>query len=215
MNNQELPPYFDNDSESIYANFGARFGALLLDGLILAPMTIAIMLWNASDIYSFYYSAPITLLVTFLYTVFLPLKFGATPGKRLIGMRILKSNGNPIAFKDAFMRYLPNFLLALIAILCNLIAVHYADPEIYNNAQWIEKTKYLTTLNPRMYYSQMSISYIYLFSNLIIFLSNPRRRSISDFSGDTVVIYDRFLDKVKSFTNSNSPNNEVNKQEAN
>lgn len=209
MNNQELPPYFDNNFESIYANFGARFGALLLDGLILAPITIVFMLWNASDLYSFYYSAPITLIVTFVYTVYLPLKFGATPGKRLIGMRILKSNGDAIDFKDSFMRYLPNFLLALIAISCNLVAVHYADPEIYNNAQWIEKTNYLTKLNPRMYYSQMTISYIYFFANLILFLSNPRRRSISDFSGDTVVIYDRFLDKVKAFNNSNSSEKEI------
>lgn len=209
MNNQELPPFFDNTSESVYANFGARFGALLLDGLILAPMTIAFIFWNATDVYSFYYSAPITLLVTLFYTVYLPVKFGATPGKRLIGLRILKSNGNSIVLKDAFMRYLPTFLLGLIAVLCDLVAVHYADPEIYNNATWIEKSNYLTKLNPRMYYSQMTITYIYLFTNLIIFLSNQRRRSICDFSGDTVVIYDRFLNKVKAFNNLNSSDKEV------
>lgn len=204
MNNQELPPYFDNDFQSIYGNFGARFAALLLDGLIMSPMTVGFMIWNAMDLYSFYYTFPVTLVVCLFYFIYLPVSFGATPGKRLMGLTIVKSTGHKITYKDAFMRYLPPFLLSLIAISCNLVAMHFADPEVYNAASWTEKTEYLTHLNPRMYYSQVSLTYLYFFSNLMLFLVNQRKRSIADFSGDTVVVYDRFMKKISGFINSSA-----------
>lgn len=199
MNNQELPPYFDNSFQSIFANFGLRFAAIIIDGLILAPMTLVVAILNNANLYNYYYTMPVTIVVTFLYFTYLPVKFGATPGKRILGMTILTTYGNKIDFADAFKKHLPQLLLSIIAISCNLVAVKLADAEIYNTGNWVEKTEYLASLNSRMYYSQMALAYIFMFTNLIVFLSNPRRRSISDLSGNTVVVMDQFLDKVEKF----------------
>jgi uncharacterized RDD family membrane protein YckC len=204
MNNHELPPYFDNSFQSIFANFGLRFAAVLLDGLILAPMTLVALIMNNANLYNFYYTIPVTSIVTLLYFTYLPVKFGATPGKRILGMTILTTSGNKIDFADAFKKYLPQLLLSIIGISCNLVAVQLADSEIYNSGTWLEKSEYLASLNQRMYYSQMALSYLFMFTNLFVFLSNSRRRSISDLSGNTVVVMDQFLDKVESFKNPKS-----------
>ncbi len=42
-----------------------------------------------------------------LYFPLLEGRFGRTPGKRLLGLRVLKENGLPITFKDAILRRLP------------------------------------------------------------------------------------------------------------
>lgn len=204
MNNSSFPPSSDTTSDFMYTTFGARLAAVLLDGLILSPLSILVLIYNAMDLYNFYYSVGFTVAATLLYYILLPAKFGATPGKRLMGLRILKSDGREITYKDAFLRYLPSFILSVIAIASTLVALQFADPEIFNTAKWIDKTSYLVELNPRMYYSEMVLSNIFLVGNLVVFLSNPKARSIFDFSGDTVVVYDRFLSKRRAEATSTS-----------
>lgn len=208
MEKPQLPVYFDNNFTKVYGNFGSRFAALLLDGLILAPLTIGVLIINNLDIYNVYYTFPISTLITLIYYVILSEKYGATPGKRLMGLTILKSDGDKINYKDAFLRYLPNLVISVLSISATFVAIQFANPETYNTSKWLEKSKYLMELNPRMYYSQIALSNIFVLSNLVIFLVNPRSRSISDLSGDTVVVYDKDLNLVEDFKNSPNLNSQ-------
>ena len=46
MKNEVLPVYFKGIKENIYAGFWSRFVALILDGLILLPLTVTIPFVN-------------------------------------------------------------------------------------------------------------------------------------------------------------------------
>ena len=194
---QQLPINFEGTSENIYANFGARFSAVLLDGLILSPIILITLILNNKDLHNYYYTTTASNLIMLFYYIYLPKKYGATPGKLLLNLKILKIDGTSIGYEDAFLRYLPTLVLTVLSIASNLIAVNKADITIFNNSSWTEQSAYFNSLNPTMFYSQIVLTNLYLFTNLIIFQTNPRKRSISDFSGDTVVVNKNLLKKIE------------------
>lgn len=202
--NKPLPTHFEGSFDSIYGNFGSRFSALLLDGLILSPIVVISLILNSKNLSNFYISFTVTNVISLLYYVYLPVKFGATPGKLLMNMQVLKIDGSTINYKDAFLRNLPSFILSMIALFVNVVAVIRADAVVYNSLKWVKQSEYLNSFNPVMFYSQIGLTYMFLFANLILFLTNRRKRSISDFSGNTVVVYKTQLEKIQNFKNKQS-----------
>jgi uncharacterized RDD family membrane protein YckC len=202
--NKPLPTHFEGSFDNLYGNFGARFSAVLLDGLMLAPMVLVTIILNTKNLSNYYISFAITTVVSLVYYLYLPVKYGATPGKLLMNLQLLKLDGSAITYKDAFQRYLPAFVLSLIALFVTVVAVSRADAEVYNNLKFLQQSDYISSCNPVMFYSQIGLTYIYLFSNLIVFLTNPRKRSISDLSGNTVVVYKTQLGKIEDFKNNDT-----------
>ncbi len=197
MEDKQLPVYLEGSYESIYGNFGYRFAALLLDGLILAPISIAALVFNTMSLHNIYISIICSNIIALTYQIYLPAKFGGTPGKLIMGLRILKMNGDALTLNDAFKRYLPNLLIALIAIINTLFAVAKADEKTYNTLNWIKQSQYLQDLNSNMFYIQMVSIYAVLFTSFIIFMFNERKRSLSDLSGDTAVVKKIYLTKIQ------------------
>ena len=112
-----------------YAGFWPRLGALLLDSLILLPLS-ALMFWGTQRyrLFNLYGFVPGTLFGLY-YSVYLVQRYGGTPGKLIAGLRIRKVSGEPIGCREAALRYLPEFVLGLLMSIAMLIAVfHRAHP---------------------------------------------------------------------------------------
>jgi uncharacterized RDD family membrane protein YckC len=201
MEEKQLPVHLEGSYDSIYGNFGYRFAALLLDGIILAPISIGFLVYNSMNLNNIYLSILVTNLINLFYHIYLPTRFGATPGKLIMGLHILKMNGASITYNDAFKRYLPNLLVALIAIINTLFAVAKADAATYNEMSWMEQSQYLQSLNSNMFYIQVIIINAVFFTSFIIFMLNERKRSISDLSGDTAVVKKYYLKQIKEVMN--------------
>ena len=101
------------------AGLGSRFVALLLDTLIqlLASMVLFLLLWLAVS--AFAAETPedegmlaaiavigILLINLGYYLFFETLWSGQTPGKRAVGIRVVRDQGTPISFLDAAIRNL-------------------------------------------------------------------------------------------------------------
>ena len=102
------------------ADLGSRFTALLLDGLIIVG--ILLVLWVAipatglalQDILGAMSSvviAAVVLLLTFAvvwgyFACFEGLRDGQTPGKRKMGLRVIRDGGYPVGFREALIRNL-------------------------------------------------------------------------------------------------------------
>lgn len=127
MQNKILPIYFENSFEKLYGNFGYRFAALFLDGFIVAPLTLIVMYANSMNLYNHYVTFPISQLIMLAYHVYLPVRYGATPGKLIMGLHILKLNGTPIGYKESFLKYVLQFSMNLFTGIILLVAVSYAD----------------------------------------------------------------------------------------
>jgi uncharacterized RDD family membrane protein YckC len=201
MEDKQLPVHLEGSYDSIYGNFGYRFAALLLDGLILAPVTIGFLVYNSMNLNNIYIGIAVTNLINLFYHIFLPTRFGATPGKLILGLHILKMNGDELNYDAAFRRYLPNLLLGIIAIINSLFAVSKADGKTYNAMGWLEQSQYLQNLNANMYYIQMVCINAFFFTSFIVFMLNARKRSISDLSGDTAVVKKYYLKQIKELMN--------------
>jgi len=197
MEDKQLPVNLEGSFDSIYGNFGYRFAALLLDGIILAPMTIGFLFYNSLNLNNVYVGILVSNVINIFYHIYIPTRFGATPGKLALGLHILKMNGDAINFSDAFRRYLPNLLLGLIAIINTLFAVSKADAKVYNDLSWMKQSEYLQSLNSNMFSIQMICINAFFFTSFIIFMLNERKRSISDLSGDTAVVKKYYLKQIK------------------
>lgn len=198
MTTKKLPLFLDNTFESIYGTFGSRLGALFLDGIFLSPIFIAVAIFNSMQLSNYYYTFLLSQLVTLCYFVYLPVRYGATPGKRVLGMTILKIDGSAISYRESFLKLAPQLLIGLVmfALQCYLISL--ADEETFNSLPWLKQNNYLKSLLPYYFVIIMVISYGYNFANLLVFLLNDRKRSIGDFVAGTVVVYTRFLEKIEN-----------------
>jgi uncharacterized RDD family membrane protein YckC len=92
-----------------YAGFWMRFGAWLIDGLILGALEVAILV-AVMDL-------PAALLLLTLVGPFYVIGFdvtqGATPGKMALGIRIVTDDRDPIGFGHALLRYFAHFASAI------------------------------------------------------------------------------------------------------
>jgi uncharacterized RDD family membrane protein YckC len=201
MEDKQLPVHLEGSYDSIYGNFGYRFAALLLDGIILAPISVGFFVFNSMDLNNVYAGILVSNVITIFYHIYFPARFGATPGKLALGLHILKMNGDAITYSDAFRRYLPNLLLGLIAIINTLFAVSKADAKVYNDLSWMKQSEYLQSMNSSMFYIQMICINALLFTSFFIFMLNERKRSISDLSGDTAVVKKYYLKQIKEVMN--------------
>ncbi|WP_445454623.1 RDD family protein [Flavobacterium sp. 25HG05S-40] len=199
MTTNKIPLYIDNPNYSLYGNLGERIAAGLLDGVFLAPATIVMMYFNSMDLYNFYYTFVITQLIILGYYLYLPMRYGATPGKRVMGLTILKLDGSALSYRDAFLKHLPMLFMGLFAFVVQCFAMASADATTFNSLSWIEQSKYLQSVGTFPSWIQLTVIYSYSLSNLLLVWKNSRSRSISDWVAGTVVVYTKCLAKIEEY----------------
>lgn len=88
-----------------YASVGSRFVAVCIDGLILLiPNLIVQQVLDLSWA---------GMIISIAYSVYFLSKTGATPGKKAMGVVVVKEDGNPLTVTDALVRSLSTILSGL------------------------------------------------------------------------------------------------------
>jgi uncharacterized RDD family membrane protein YckC len=173
-----------------YAGFWRRFGALWLDVIVLLPLT-ALIWWGEHRfrLFSLYYFIPGQLFKLF-YDVYLVRRYGGTPGKRLLRISIRKTDGSPVGYREALLRYLPEAALAALVTIGMIYAEVSMNDATYAALGFGERAKQLTALAPAWYRPADIMLQIWIFSEVIVMLTNRRRRALHDFIAGTIVIRD-------------------------
>lgn len=203
MQNKILPVYLENSFEKIYGNFGYRFAALFLDGFIVAPLTLIVMYANSMNLYNHYVTFPISQLIMLAYHVYLPVRFGATPGKQIMGLKILKLNGTPISYKESFLRYVLLFSVSLFTGILLLVAVSYADASLFNDLSWTKQQNYLQSFSGYWNFISVGVIYLVYFGSFIYFMLDDRNRSLNDLIAGTVVVKSHLIIDVEEWVEQN------------
>ena len=141
-----------------YATFWQRLSAILLDGLFLAPL-VALRYW----LESVSKQAAIAFLVPFIclhlgYFVSYEAVHGQTLGKRLMGIRIVKRNGDPIGWRDAWLRNSVSILFAAINAAARIIALTSIADREYYNVGWALREENLQALQPAWLFWSNTVS---------------------------------------------------------
>jgi uncharacterized RDD family membrane protein YckC len=172
----------------IYAGFWRRLGALLLDFVVLLPVT-GILYWGSSHhrLFDPYALLP-NLAFSLFYNIYLVRQLGGTPGKKLAGIKICKPDGTDIGYREATLRYLPELLMtSLLSVAYAYAALHMTDSE-YLSLNVHDQFSRISAMEP-IWYGLVNVScLVWIWSELVAMLRNKKRRALHDFIAGTVVV---------------------------
>lgn len=104
-----------------YAGFWIRFAAVMIDGIILWVGQKLLVMGLGAMLGALGIVSPIMIVIVIMqyivniaYVVFFLGRFGATPGKMAVGIKVIVSNGRPIGYLRALGRYLAKILSGII-----------------------------------------------------------------------------------------------------
>lgn len=179
-----------------YAGFWPRFAALLLDLLVMSPLFI--LIWWGNEhfrLFDVYYFLPGTLFGLW-YGVYLVRRFGGTPGKRLMKLRIVKVSGESVTYREALLRYLPEWVMGIGTSLAGIVAViSLTDAQYFAATTLIERSQVVAEAMPSWNGPVTIALNVWVWSEFLVMLTNKKRRAIHDFIAGTVVVKDAQQDK--------------------
>jgi len=194
---REIPLKITGVSESIYAGFWSRFGAMLLDAIIITPVVFLIIFMNGLGKDIFWYTVIPHIFFSIWYHVYLPKTYGGTPGKLLINITIIRIDGAPIGWREAALRHIVDFTLMLLTLIVTMVALTEANEETYVSLGWMERTQYLKSLTPVSSSLLYWLSNIWGLSEFIVLLTNERKRALHDYMAGTVVVRSEYVIKIR------------------
>ena len=202
MKNELLPSRFQGINEDVYAGFWVRVAAKLLDFMVLLPVMGLVFYVNSlSKSASLYILIP-NLLFGLAFEIILVKIYGGTPGKLIMGLKIIQKNSDSIDWKASFYRYSVEFFIAILGIYVMFLTLNLIDDSTYVSLGLLKRSQLLTTINPIPMKIQSWTNFAWLISGAIVLLSNPRKRTTHDFIAGTVVIKSIYLNQIRESMNS-------------
>lgn len=171
-----------------YAGFWRRFGAYWLDFVIFIPI-IAISMWGneQSRLFQLYWLIP-GLLIGLWFHVYLVKRYGGTPGKIILKIKITKTTGEDVGYKESILRYSVLFIISLVMSFVLLSATLGMTDAQYFSMGWQERTAYMMEqASPWYSYANIAMN-AWIWSEFVVMLTNKKRRALHDFIAGTVVI---------------------------
>jgi uncharacterized RDD family membrane protein YckC len=181
---------FAQESEVEYGGFWRRVGAQILDALILAPLgLLAYFGMQFSPRFYAYYLIP-GIVVGLFYSVYLVKRFGGTPGKRILDMRIVMLDGSPITGSAAFWRYSVWLAVSTVSAAGAAIASLNIPLEGYESLGFLERVQMLDANTPGWANIGTYAIWGWALVAAIVMLCNQQRRATHDFIARTLVVRD-------------------------
>jgi uncharacterized RDD family membrane protein YckC len=184
----EEPATFSTDAENFeYGGFWRRVGASVLDSLIEAPLVILLfVLFNYTRNAYLYYALP-SVAFNLFFNIWLVRRFGGTPGKRILNMRIAMTDGSPVTVRAATLRFLPMLVLALLSLTAMIQTTYSLGPG-FESLSYVGKLGEMGKLAPAWNNFVTGFMYIWWIASAITLAANRRKRTIHDFIAGTIVL---------------------------
>ena len=173
----------------VYAGFWRRFGAYWLDYLfiVLPLMILTVAICDLSRA-AYLIWAILTSFIGLWYHVYLVVRYGATPGKLVLNMRLAMVDGASITLKAALIRYSVLFVLGLLSTVGITLAISGLSDEMYFSVRWMARQQMFLDNAPHWFKSIQVATQVWVWSEFISMLFNKKRRALHDFMAGTVVI---------------------------
>jgi len=184
--NSQMP--YNQFEQQKYAGFFQRLGSALIDIVILIPISF-ILIWGneQSRLFTLYYFVP-GLIFTVFYHVYLVKKYGGTPGKLILNIKITKLDETDVGYKEAIIRQIINLIFGIALQVHNILAVLNMTDDEYFSYNWITRGQIIIEYSPMWYYILLALTNIWFYGEFIVMLTNKERRAIHDFMAGTIVI---------------------------
>lgn len=174
-----------------YATFWQRFAAMWIDFFVLLPFML-LFGWLHANSKLMAYLVVVPQLIFFAgYHIYCHGRFGQTVGKYAMGIRLAQTNGEPITWRQAWLRNSVDLVFGMLSICSQTIALWSIDDAAYTEMTWIEQMQTIVQGEPAWLSWVGTASQIWIWSEVIVMLFNKNRRALHDFIAGTVVISTR------------------------
>lgn len=176
------------NSDQQVGGFWLRVVAKLLDFVIMLPL-VGLTYWLSTTSRFFYLSWIVPGIITgLLYSVYLVRRYGGTPGKLVMKLRVQMKDGSPVSFTAALIREAPLLLLGAAINLGLGLSALSMDDGTYLNYGFMARSEALMASGPGWLTAVNWIMQGWTWVGAIVMLLNSRRRAVHDFLAGTVVV---------------------------
>jgi len=176
------------EAEIVFAKFWPRFGAMLIDGLVIIIIILPVTYFNVIQ-WKIPWVYILTSLITIIYKPYLEYQFGATFGKMAVGIKVVGHQFQKVTLKEELRRVsfyiVPNIIQQVLTL-----KVYFSN-QLNSIHHYKDYNDYIVSTNPALYILNI-IVIVLLVVDTITFFSNDQNRSLHDLYAGTYVIEKRF-----------------------
>lgn len=172
-----------NKSTVRYGGFWQRFAAIMLDGLILAPITLGVTYFNIID----WKSIVVLVIVTILgvsYKPFMEANYGATLGKMALKLKVTNLDLQPANLQEVLLRNIFQIVPTFITLFLTIGV--YNDPGFQSISGYGEFSLFSAQFKG-LQYTNYALGLVGVI-DAIVLLADSQKRSLHDKIAGTVVI---------------------------
>ena len=164
---------------------------MLIDLLVFVPLILAYHgLESFSQIAALVFSLVHAGLAQ-AYSIYGHGRFGKTVGKWVMGIRVVRVTGEPLRWREAWLRSSPELCFVLVTCL-GWIAAFIAVPDsAYYGLGWSARSAIRAAHEPVWSAWAAKVGSGWFLSEVVTMLFNTQRRALHDFLAGTVVVSER------------------------
>lgn len=166
-----------------YGGFWVRLGALLLDGIILAPISFGLTYFNIIEWKSSMLFIAITVVGT-AYKPFMEYTYGATLGKMALKLKVVTQTYEKADLGKILLRNIFNILPALVTLVLTLGM--FADPDFESVTGFQDYAIFSQRFTSSQYFSYANS--VLMLVEAIMIGTDDQKRSLHDRIAGTYVI---------------------------
>ncbi len=197
----------DRTNEFVFVGFWKRVLAVAIDGIIFFPLFFPVSRLVGTWAYEYRTVMPTILwfLLNTSFFIVLVVRFGGSPGKLLIGVRIVDAGGRFLSWTRALRREVfPLLLIGLTGILV-LWKVVATFPDDLPHTTGLERGELWYSYGQpfAMIYDVLGFA---IFADIGIILFNKKKRAIHDFiAGSYVITKDSYIALAEPHSEDDAP----------
>ena len=181
-----------------YATFWQRFAAMWIDFFVLLPlMVVNGLLESVSKGAALVFVIPMAVAYA-AYSIYCHGRFGQTIGKRVMGVRVVRTTGERIGWREAWLRSSVEVCFSVLGVIGSFVALAtIADADFYG-VDWMQRAQNLAAHEPPWLAWTTMATQIWVWSEVVVMLFNKRRRALHDFIAGTVVISEQRIPEAQT-----------------
>ena len=171
-----------------YDTFWQRVFAAIIDHLVFLALALFCIWLEAQSNKFAFFQIIATGLAYWAYQIYCHGKYGKTLGKHLMDLRVVRSDGERIGWTRAVLRNAVDLALSIPRIFTSLFTLSAIADSDYYSMIWWKRPQYIQKHHPDWVSWLGWAALAWSICELIVTLSNTRRRAAHDFIAETVVI---------------------------
>jgi uncharacterized RDD family membrane protein YckC len=116
-------------------------------------------------------------------------RYGGTPGKLIVGIRILKIDGTPVGYREALLRVAPGFLMGKTLAIGRISALNKISDSAFQSFTFRDRGRRITQLVPSWHHPLYYANLLWTVADIVVFFANDKHRALHDFIAGTIVVF--------------------------